>query len=59
MSALVPKCQHCGFIGRQHTIVDSERRACELRIMVGSGKRKELTYSAFFVCTECYKINLR
>lgn len=33
-------CEHCGFIGRQFSIVDSEQRACELRISEGSGKKE-------------------
>ena len=51
-------CNHCGNIGRQYTIVDSEGKACELRITEGVGKRKELAYSNFQVCPECLKINI-
>jgi len=51
-------CDHCGHIGRQYTIVDSEGKACELRIQEGQGKHKELAYSYFHVCPECLKINV-
>lgn len=53
------ECGHCQYVGRQYSIVDSEDKACELRIARGVGRYKHKDYHAFQVCPQCSRINIK